>query len=191
MVNWAKIPSDKQDWSVEELRSWLEGLLESRRHYHPGKEYNLLIQVQHSKFTRMRVARNYPEFIDDPGGGMNRRDSHWKRYSEYGGDPSAVIRIPSRHTHEFISDEEPVLEEMKDKKDFMAWFEGRFPNLPDGVYTAIQQGGRKGYHHLFMLRYRNGEVEKWQKKSRGHQYENSSSYYTFPLYFMLRSRYDI
>ncbi|MFU1780272.1 hypothetical protein ACM16X_02700 [Haloarcula japonica] len=84
--------------------------------------------------------------------------------------------------------------DLKDKKDFFQYFENRFPDLPDGRYTAItSRGGNKGFAWFFLLEYRNGRVTDWTKKSKATNPREGyrSSYYALPKYFRLREEMNV
>jgi hypothetical protein len=103
--------------------------------------------------------------------------------------PRRTIKLPRNPPSGYTS-----IYDLKEKKDFFQYFENRFPNLPDGRYTAItSRGGNKGFAWLFLLEYHNGKVSNWIKKSKASNPREGyrSSYYALPKYFRLRDELDV
>lgn len=182
------LPQRLKNSSEEERLRYAINRFTDRTNFVPGKHYNLLIQKRHSPSTIEKLKRTRPHFVEKPGNGLIRRDSHWEKTS-----PLKQFRFRSRLQSDYVPDHRTALEDLEDNEDFQDWFEDKFGGLEDGVYTAIQNNGKgHGTSLLFLLKLEGGEVVQWKKKSNSQQTSSegrSSQYYGFPLYFMFRQRY--
>lgn len=102
--------------------------------------------------------------------------------------PIRTIELPRNPPSGYTS-----IYDLRDRKDFFQYFENRFPDLPDGRYTALtSRGGNDGFAWFFLLEYRGGEVTEWWKKSKAtNTRQNSSSYFALPDYFRIREDWGV
>ena len=147
-----------------------------RTNFVPGGKYKLNVRRPHSPSALRKLRRTHPEFFEDDG--LLTRIDHWENYQ-----PLHYVSLPRRHDAPRGT---TAIEDLRDKDDFAEWFLDRFPDLPDGVYSAIRRGGgNRGYCTLFVLKQENGRVTIWKKKSNGSG-NISSRYFALPLFFKLR-----
>jgi len=83
--------------------------------------------------------------------------------------------------------------DLRDKDDFKQYFENRFGDLPNGLYTTtFGQGGNNPITWLFLVRLENGKVVDWRKKSKAtNTRQNSSTYYALEEYFQIREELGV
>lgn len=180
-VNTMRFPNKLRGADQESRIEYAIARLKSRYHFHPGKKYNLLVRKPHD------VPGDHPEYSDDPGQGLLKRNEHWERVT-----PLRKIKFPREKD---TARGRMSIDELRNSEMFKQWFQERFPDLPDGVYGAVQRAGKgNGYSTLFLLEYRNGKVAKFQKKSksqRGSGVGENSEYFALPWYFHIQKRVGV
>jgi hypothetical protein len=120
------------------------------------------------------------------------------RLKEINGKNGGTLEVPKTvHTRTFQLERDPNfgtgLHDLKDKDDFISYFEENYGKLPNGKYAAgTSRGGNDGMAYFFRLRLENGEVVKWWAKSKAkNTRQNSSTYYVLPDYFRIREELGV
>lgn len=153
--------------------------LERNYLYYPSEKYRLYKQVPLNNLEKSKVRNKKPQNLKHNTDSLKRLDSKWKKVK-----PALYINLPREAPRN-----KTTLKDITCQEDFIEYFENRFPDLEDGVYTSMKGMGKgKGFQHHFLLRYERGKVKKFKAKSNGTPRQNSSSYYTFPRYFRYISK---
>ena len=157
--------------------NYLVDWLERKYHYHPGKRYNLLVRTPHE------TPADYPEYQDDPGQGLLKRNEHWEQVK-----PNRDFLLPRKRD----APGRTSIHDIATVDDFKNWFKKKYPNLPDGVYGAMQRAGKgQGFNTLFVVEYRGGKITKFQKKSKSQKdagVGTSAKYFALPWYLRMRDK---
>lgn len=161
----------------------LDDIIESLRKNHyfePGMDIQLYRQEELTKIEENRMREKNPINLKYPGNGLLRRDRKRDKFRKL---RNFLPRNPGRPR--------TGLEDLKDKKDFIEWFDQKY-DFPDGVYCSFKGKGR-GFQWFFLFEIKHGSISpnSWKKKSNGKARDRASKYMTFPYYFKERKKWNV
>lgn len=160
--------------------------LEKEYYFTPGMDLKLYSRKKLTPREKRKIRGKRPKILQKSGSGMMKRDSR-------NSPPIRIIR-------NFLPRNPPRIrtgiEDIKDEKHFMNWFESKYDfleDLPDGVYFAQKSMGRKGFSWLFAFRIKSGSIVRnsWKKKSNGKARDRPSQYLALPYFFYERSKWEV